>query len=337
MMKEAMFWKSRTEDRVQCDLCPHHCVIRPGARGLCNVRENREGKLYSLVYGRLSAEAVDPIEKKPLYHFLPGTAAFSIATRGCNFKCLYCQNCRLSQVQAGDRFEEDQRVQPRQLVQSALALACRSIAYTYTEPTVFFEYALAAAHLAAAQGLKNVFVTNGYITPEPLRAIAPSLHAANIDLKFMDDALYRTVCGARLQPVLDAIRLYHELGIWLEVTTLVVPTYNDTDDQLRRVADFIAGLDARIPWHVSAFRPAHRLTHLPPTPPAALRRAREIGRAAGLHYVYLGNVADDESGVTHCPACRAGVIRRPALGARPVGRLDGVCPQCGRQVPGVWT
>lgn len=335
-MKEAMFWEAGEEGSVRCGLCHHRCSIKPGRRGICAVRENREGKLVSLVYGHPTSSAVDPIEKKPLNHFLPGSDTFSIATRGCNFQCLHCQNCSISQVHAGEPVDRDRYVGPPLIVQSARRLGCRSISYTYTEPTVFFEYAYDTARLASASGLKNVFVTNGYITPEPLREIGPYLDAANIDLKFFSDELYRKVCGARLQPVLDTIRLYHELHIWIEVATLVIPGYNDSEDQLRGMAEFLAALDVRIPWHVTGFHPAYRLTEPPSTALETLQRAREIGFDAGLQYVYTGNMADDEGSTTRCPGCGAAVIRRPLARGLPTGRTDGHCPKCGRTVAGVW-
>ena len=331
-----MFWDVLPDGAVQCRLCHQHCRIRPGDRGLCGVRENREGMLYSLVYGRLTAQAVDPIEKKPLYHFLPGTTSLSIATRGCNFRCQYCQNCRISHVAPGEPLDRDMWVEPWQIVRTAVASGCRSISYTYTEPTIFFEYAYETARLAAAQGLRNVFVTNGYIAPEALREIEPSLDAVNVDLKFFSDKLYREVCGARLQPVLDMIRLYHELHVWLEVATLVIPTYNDTEDQLHRMAEFLAEVDVRIPWHLTAFQPLSKMARLPATPLSTLQRARQIGLGAGLRHVYLGNVRDEEGSTTWCPACGAAVVRRPLAGGPPLGSLAGVCPECGHSVLGVW-
>ncbi len=335
-MKKAMFWTAQANGAVTCNLCHHRCLIQADRRGICSVRENRDGILYPLVYERPSANAVDLVEKKPLYHFLPGTPTFSIATRGCNFKCLFCQNCRDAQVSPGKPLDQGKRVEPRQIVQAALALGCKSISYTYTEPTVFFEYAYDTARLAAEKNLKNVFVTNGYITPEPLREIAPWLDAANIDLKFFSDELYRTFCGARLQPVLDTIRLYHELGIWIEVTTLIIPSLNDADESLRRMAAFIADLDTGIPWHVTAFHPAYKLTDLPPTPLSTLRRAREIGLETGLQYVYTGNRIDDDGSTTRCPACAAVVIRRPARTARSEPRFRGSCHSCGHKLDGIW-
>jgi pyruvate formate lyase activating enzyme len=289
-MKEAMFWEKVEDGAVRCGLCYHRCVIRCGSRGLCEVRENRDGRLISLVYGHPAAKAVDPIEKKPLYHVLPGSRAYSIGTVGCNFRCLHCQNCSLSQAPADDDDRLPPWVPPETIVSQAKAHGCKSIAYTYNEPTIFFEYAYDIARLARDAGLKNLFVTNGYIMPEPLKTLAPVLDAANIDLKFFSDERYREVAGARLQPVLDTIRLYHALGIWIEITTLVIPGYNDDTTQLRGIAGFIAGIDPGIPWHVTAFHPAYRLLDARPTSVQELVKAEVIGREAGLKHVHIGNV-----------------------------------------------
>jgi pyruvate formate lyase activating enzyme len=334
-LKKALFWEPREEDRVQCNLCSHRCTIRPGRRGLCNVRENRGGVLYSLVYGKTTAQAVDPIEKKPLYHFLPGTKTFSIATRGCNFKCLHCQNCDISQVSSDETFGDNRAVMPEQIVNAAGTLGCRSISYTYTEPTVFYEYASETARLASNRGLRNVFVTNGYITPEALTRLAPSMDAANIDLKFFRDDLYRKVCGARLEPVLDTIRMCRDLDVWIEITTLIIPSYNDSDVQLRQIAAFIAGVDDRIPWHVSAFYPTYKLTDAPPTPPSVLEKAVRIGTAKGLKFIYMGNVNGRSD--TLCPSCRATVITRSVFTVRGEWVETGKCPGCGAEIPGIWT
>ncbi len=235
-MNEARFYERQESKRVKCHLCFHECLIKDGRRGICGVRENRDGTLFSLVYGKSISEAVDPIEKKPLFHFLPGTQIFSIATVGCNFKCLHCQNYSISQAPEGHGEIPGENLPPERIVFLAQQTGCQSIAYTYTEPTIFLEYAMDTAKLASLAGLKNVFVTNGYITPEALRAIKPYLDGANIDLKSFSDDFYRRVCGARLQPVLDSIRLYKELGIWIEVTTLVIPGYNDSEEELRKIA-----------------------------------------------------------------------------------------------------
>jgi pyruvate formate lyase activating enzyme len=333
-MKEAMFWEPQAKDRVRCNLCHHRCVILPGRRGICSVRENRGGVLYSLVYGKLTAQAVDPIEKKPLFHFLPGTGSFSIATRGCNFKCLHCQNCNISQVSASESFDEDGEVSPEQVVGAAKAYGCRSISYTYTEPTIFYEYVHDTACIAAEQGLKNVLVTNGYITPEALRHLAPYIDAANIDLKFFRDDLYRKVCSARLEPVLETIEAYHELGIWIEITTLVIPAYNDSEEQLRGIADFIANLNKDIPWHLSAFYPTYKLTDVPPTSVSILEKATEIGLAQGLKYVYVGNV--NKRSDTRCPECRTALVERSRFSVLSNRMDQGKCPKCGTAIAGVW-
>lgn len=334
--RPAMFWHSPDGREVVCGLCRHRCRIGPGRRGRCGWRVNRDGRLSALTYGRAAALAVDPVEKKPLYHFIPGSRTFSLAARGCNFSCLHCQNATLSDP-SGAPPSGDPWLPPEQVVGQALAHGCRAIAYTYTEPTVFFEYALDTAQLAAGRGLKNIFVSNGYISEPALRHIAPHLDAANIDLKFFDDALYREVCGARLNQVLESIELYHHLGIWMELTTLVIPGYNDDQRQLGQIAAFIAALDPEIPWHVTAFRPCHKMTETPPARLAGLMRARDIGRESGLAHVYTGNLPSAEGGITRCPGCSEVLLDRSGHGlARSVLGADGACPRCARRLPGVW-
>jgi pyruvate formate lyase activating enzyme len=328
-VKEASLYDPREEGKVRCRVCAHRCLILPGKRGLCGVRENREGLLYSLVYGKPIAVHVDPIEKKPLFHFLPGSASLSLATVGCNFRCLFCQNAEISQVE--DRKTIPGRdIPPEEIVEAAKNARCLSISYTYTEPTVFFEYARDIAFLADAQGLKNVFVTNGYMTGEVLEALHPHLHAANVDLKAFDDAFYRTYCGARLQPVLDTLRTMKRLGIWVEVTTLIIPTLNDGPESLRDLARFIAEeLGPETPWHISRFHPTYRLTDLPVTPLSTLKRAWEIGKEVGLYYVYTGNVPGDPAEKTYCRSCNALLLDRIGFSVRE-NRLKGKsCPRCG--------
>ncbi|MFO7871453.1 MAG: AmmeMemoRadiSam system radical SAM enzyme [Kiritimatiellia bacterium] len=335
-VKEAMFWKKREKGAVKCFLCRQECLIADGKRGLCRVRENRNGVLNSLVYGRATAASADPIEKKPLYHFLPGTRAFSIATRGCNFRCLHCQNCHIAHPSPEDDFTADRLVEPEQAVRMAAARDCRTVAYTYTEPTIFFEYAYDTARLATEKGMKNIFVTNAYIGSEALETITPFLHGANIDLKAFSDETYRKLCAARLQPVLDNIRLYYESGIWIEITTLVIPGWNDSDGELENIAGFIASVDTAIPWHVTRFSPAYRLADAPPTPVETLERALEAGRKAGLKYVYIGNIPHREATRTTCPECGAAVIDRSEFGLRPSTLADNHCPKCGYEIEGVW-
>jgi pyruvate formate lyase activating enzyme len=335
-MKEASFYTKGAEQIVHCSLCAHHCRIKPGDVGTCGVRRNDAGTLVSLVYGLTIAENVDPIEKKPLFHFLPGTRSFSIATAGCNFRYRHCQNADISQMPRDAGRIAGRPLSPEQAVERALAAGCASISYTYTEPTIFFEYAFDTAVLARRAGLRNVFVSNGYITAEPLRAIAPHLDAANIDLKSSSDAFYKSICGARLQPVLDALKLYRELGIWLEVTTLVIPGENDSDEDLGGCARFIAEqLGPDVPWHVSAFHPTYLLNDRPPTPAGTLRRARRLGQEAGLRFVYEGNIPG-EGEDTLCPGCKKPVVARFGFAVRENRLRDGRCPDCSTAVAGVW-
>ncbi len=328
-MKEAMLYGKIEEGRVHCALCAHRCRIRPGQRGICGVRENQDGVLYTLVYGRTISAAVDPIEKKPLYHFYPGSTAFSIATVGCNFSCTFCQNADISQAPRENRDLEGyaRDLPPEQVVALARRRGCRSIAYTYTEPTVFFEYAYDTARLATPAGIKNVFVTNGYMTPEALEMIGSDLHAANVDLKG-SDAFYRKLCGARQGPVLDAIRQMREMGVWVEVTTLVIPGHNDDDETLYDLAEFLVSVDPDMPWHLSRFSPRYNLLDAPPTPPQTLHRAAEIGAQAGLRYVYVGNVPGDEYEHTRCPECGAVCISRYGYQTRNLMGDGTTCPNC---------
>jgi pyruvate formate lyase activating enzyme len=318
---------------VHCFLCAHHCRIAPGESGLCGVRENKDGVLYTLVYGRPVSTAVDPIEKKPLFHFLPGSRSLSLATVGCNFTCAFCQNSEISQMPRDQGRVVGRLLTPRQVVEEALVENCASISYTYTEPTVFYEYARDCARLASAEGIKNVFVTNGYMTAEMLADIDGDLHAANVDLKSFSDDFYRELVGARLMPVLDSIRRLHEMGAWIEVTTLLIPGRNDGEDELRALASFLVSLSPDIPWHVSRFYPAYNLMDVPATPVASLERALRLGREAGLHYVYAGNVPGHQSESTVCPACGEVVIERQGFRMVRNGISEGGCSQCGTKLP----
>ncbi len=330
MVQEAMFYKRLENNKVQCLLCSHYCKILPGKRGICRVRENQEGALNTLNYRKLIAANIDPIEKKPLFHFYPGSKSYSVATMGCNFRCLHCQNWSISQPERD--IIEGQVVSPERIVQNALDSDCLSISYTYTEPTIFYETALEIARLARNKGLKNIFVTNGYISPDALNHIAPYLDAANIDLKAMSDTFYRKVCGARLEPVLDRIKQYYELGIWVEITTLIIPGYNDEDDELGEIAQFIADIDKEIPWHISAFYPTYKLNNAPPTPVSTLQRAYKIGKDKGLHYVYEGNVGEGEN--TLCPSCGKTIITRKYFSTNNKIK-NGKCPFCGEEIRGI--
>ena len=334
-MKEAMFYES-LEGKARCRLCNHQCVITEGKRGICSVRENRGGRLYSLVYGRSVATGIDPIEKKPFFNFYPGSTAYSISTAGCNFRCLNCQNWEISQMPKGKEGKiVGEELLPEKIVTEAGSRGCRSIAYTYTEPTIFFEYAYDTAKLAHKEGIKNVFVTNGYTSSEAIKEIAPFLDAANIDLKGYSEDFYHEVCGAKLQPVLDNIRLYKELGVWVEVTTLLIPGYSDDENQLKGIAAFIKSVDENIPWHVTAFYPAFKLLDVPPTSVESLRKARDLGLKAGLRYVYEGNVPGEGGENTYCYSCGEPVIKRYGLEIIENKLTDGKCPKCKIQIDGV--
>ncbi len=334
-MHEAMLWEPMPEGKVGCLLCSHRCKIPDGGRGICHVRENRGGVLYTLVYDRVIARNVDPIEKKPLYHFHPRSYSYSIATPGCNFRCLFCQNADISQLPGESGRIPGAPIPPEEIVEEAARSECRSISYTYTEPTIFFELAYDTARIAHGRGIKNVFVTNGYITKEALTVIRPYLDAANIDLKGMSEPFYRKVCGARLGHVLEAIRLYHEMGIWVEITTLVIPGHNDSPEELGKLARFIASLDTDIPWHVTRYHPTYKMTDRPITPVETLREARRIGIDAGLKYVYEGNVPGSRGENTCCPACGRILIGRFGYATSEYHVSGGRCGYCGEKIAGV--
>jgi len=334
-MKEAMFYRRLDDGKVRCDLCAHRCVIQDGERGFCGVRENRSGTLYSLVYGRAIATHIDPIEKKPLFHYRPGSYSLSVATVGCNFRCRHCQNADLSIRPIENQHITGQNIAPEELVATARRSRCTSISYTYTEPTVFFEYALETAQEASQQGLGNVFVTNGYMTEEALRTVAPVLDAANVDLKAFSEDHYEHICQARLGPVLDTLRLMKELGIWVEVTTLLIPTVNDSEKELRQIAEFILQLGPEVPWHISRFYPAFRMNDLPPTSAESVRRGREIGLETGLKYVYTGNLPGDDGESTFCPQCGQRVLHRYGYVIEESQLQQGRCSQCQTVIDGI--
>ncbi|MGB8953072.1 MAG: AmmeMemoRadiSam system radical SAM enzyme [Candidatus Aminicenantales bacterium] len=336
MIKEAMLYKALEGGKVSCFLCSHRCEVAPSKFGVCGVRENQDGKLVTHVFGEVIAAHVDPIEKKPFYHFLPGTTSFSIATMGCNFQCPFCQNWEISQAskkeKAGSR---GYKLMPEDVVREAKAQGCRSISYTYTEPTIFFEFAYETARLAKQDGLGNNFVTNGFMTAEALETIQPYLDAANVDLKAFREETYKKVCKARLQPVLDSIRRMRKLDIWVEVTTLVVPGMNDSEEELRDIARFIAGVDPDIPWHISRFHPDYQYTDVRPTPMGTLRQACALGKEAGLRYVYIGNVLGDSED-TLCPGCRKPLIRRNGFWVEENKVKNSRCPFCGTAIAGIF-
>jgi pyruvate formate lyase activating enzyme len=334
---EAFLYEKLEEKKVLCILCAHACVIKPGRRGICGVRQNSDGNLETLVFGRLIARHVDPIEKKPLFHLLPGSRSYSIATVGCNFKCRFCQNADIAQMPS-DRSGAivGSPCSPEAVVADALEQGCQSIAYTYTEPTVYFEFAFETARLASAKGLKNVFVTNGFMSREALEMASPYLDAANVDLKAFSDDFYKTRCSARLEPVKETLRRMKALDKLVEVTTLIIPGLNDDPEELRRLAGFIADdLGPETPWHISRFHPTYKLTDRPPTPVETLITASEIGKQAGLQYVYMGNVPGRGGESTYCHQCGALLIER--LGFTVVRNIiqDNGCPECRTPVYGV--
>lgn len=327
-MKEAMLYEVTSDGRVRCLLCSHYCTLSDGMRGRCGVRECRDGKLFSLVNDRVVALHVDPIEKKPLFHFLPGSNSLSLATMGCNFRCQFCQNHSISQLPPDLNSIPGEEVSPEELAQMAEDRDCRSISYTYTEPTVFYELARATGILARRRGVKNVFVSNGYMSRETLASSQEFLDAANVDLKSYSDEFYRRYCGARLQPVLDSIRTLAAAGIWVEVTTLVIPGLNDSETELRQIAEFLVSVTPSLPWHVSAFHPDYKLLDRPPTSAAILEKAWELGRRAGLKYIYCGNVPGHPAENTYCPGCGQLLIERRGFAVRRNLLQTSRCPSC---------
>jgi len=333
--KEAMFYSKLEDSKVRCFLCNHRCVIGEGKRGICGVRENHGGRLDTLVYGKVIARHVDPVEKKPLFHFMPGSFSYSIATVGCNFRCLHCQNWEISQFTKSSKEIPGEDMTPEEIVEEAKRYNCASISYTYTEPTIFAEFAYDTAKLAKKEGIKNVFVTNGYITPEALKEIAPYLDAANIDIKGFSEEFYKKVCGAKLEHVLESVKLYHKLGVWIEIATLIIPGYNDKDEELRALAGFIKNISENIPWHVTRFHPDFKLTEPPPTPVETLIRARNIGKEAGLKYVYVGNVPGESGENTFCHACGELLVERYIFTITKNKIKNSACPKCGAKVSGI--
>jgi pyruvate formate lyase activating enzyme len=335
----AMYWRSLGDGRIKCDLCPVRCVLWPGRRGACKVRVNLDGKLYSLVHSRIAGLGVDPIEKKPLFHVLPGSGAYSIATVGCNLGCIFCQNWEISQADPVEFHSDPRRrlVQtPEEVVARAKSSGCTSIAFTYTEPTVFYEYMLETAKLAKAEGLKTLLITCGYINPEPLRELAPYLDAANVDLKGFSEKFYQTYCGGTLAPVLETLKTLRKMGVWVEVTNLVVPGANDTDEMLRKLCEWMRdNLGDETPVHFSRYHPDYKLRR-PATPAKTLKRAKTIAKETGLKYVYIGNYCVPDGETTFCPKCGREIIARVGYRIRANNIVDGKCPSCETEIPGRW-
>jgi pyruvate formate lyase activating enzyme len=335
-MKVALFFEPLENNRVKCNLCSHNCIIADGKLGVCNVRENKGGELFTLVYGETISQNIDPIEKKPLYHFYPGSKSYSIATPGCNFRCQWCQNWEIAHMPRERGLISGSHTSPKSIIDQVIANGCQSISYTYTEPTIFFEFAYDIARKANSLGILNVLVTNGFMTPEMLNMISPYLDAANVDIKAFKEKTYQKFIGARLQPVLDNLVLMKNLDIWVEITTLVIPGINDDLEELEQIAKFIyQELGPNTPWHISRFFPHYHLSNVPPTSISTLNLARDIGMDVGLKYVYLGNVVGESN--TKCHHCGDVLIQRQGYWV-PENRLQyGICPNCGTPIPGVWS
>ena len=328
-MKEALLYRKIDNKNVRCNLCAHHCQIAPGKTGICKVRKNIDGTLFTLVYGRAIAKHIDPIEKKPLYHFYPGSKTLSIGTLGCNFHCSFCQNCGISQIKNEQNIAQGLFTTPEEIVEEAQKCGCKSIAYTYNEPTIFFEYAFDTAGIALQRGIKNVFVSNGYMSQEMIDKITPRLDAINIDLKTFNDITYQQLTGGRLQPVLESLRKIAATKIRLEVTTLIIPGINDSPQELFEIANFIANeLGKNVPWHITRFFPAFKLTQLPPTPLNSLFIAKETGLKAGLNHIYIGNISAEKEQNTTCPNCDTTLIERKGYHFISNRIENGLCPKC---------
>lgn len=337
MKKQALFYKKLKNKIVQCQLCPHFCTIKNRERGKCRVRENQDGKLISLVYGRPCSLNLDPIEKKPLYHFLPGEQALSIATAGCNLSCKHCQNWEISQSKPEEI--PSQEISPKQVIEEAKKQKIKIISYTYTDPIIFYEYVLDIAKLAKKQKpeIKNMIVSNGFINPEPLKKLCEYINGANIDLKSLSDDFYKKICGARVKPVLESLKILKQEGIWLEITNLLIPTLNDKTSDIKKLVSWIKkNLGTRVPIHFTAFYPTYKLSHLQSTSIETLKKARKTALAEGLKYVYTGNLPDEEGDSTFCPKCKKLLIKRRLFSVIENNLKQGKCGYCNEKIDGVW-
>jgi len=331
----ALHQEKLPDNVVRCHLCPYNCMIHEGNYGICQTRVNHQGELYSLAYGNPCSISVDPIEKKPLFHFFPGTKIYSLATTGCNFRCLNCQNWHISQSSPSAMDHYD--LAPEEVVQQALHQSTNSIAFTYTEPTVFYEYVYDTAKIAHEKGVKTVLISNGFINEKPLLDLCPYLDAANIDLKCFDDAVYRQLTGGRLQPVLDTLKTLKENGVWLEITNLLVPGYSDSPKMIQSMCDWlIENGFADTPLHFSRFFPTYKLSQLPPTDEAVLIQTKEIAEKSGMKYVYIGNIPGLHGENTYCPDCKQMLIKRIGYVVKKNLIHNGRCTFCGEPVAGVW-
>ena len=340
MSNTAWLSKKLNSGKILCQACAHACKLDEDEYGICGVRKVQNGELKLLVYGVAAAVNIDPIEKKPLFHFLPQSRAFSVGTVGCNLSCKFCQNYTISQYpKEHDHQITGQKFLPEDIVNLALENRCESIAYTYNEPIVFFEYTYDTAKLAHKKGLKNIYVTSGYETHKAIDLLEPYIDGMNIDIKSFNNEFYENICGAKLKPVLETVKYAHSKGIWVEITTLLIPNKNDSDEEIRSIAAFIASVDPSIPWHLSAFHPMYKMLDVPRTPKSTLRRAYKIAQEEGLKYIYVGNIDDEDYESTYCPNCNNRVIdRRGHIGQYVINNLNknGTCPQCNCSIEGVW-
>jgi pyruvate formate lyase activating enzyme len=334
-IREAMHFKKLEEDRVECEICPRECKVAPKERGYCGVRENEGGVYKTLVYGRACSANVDPIEKKPLSHFLPGSKALSIATAGCNVECKFCQNWEISQFRPEQIRDMD--LQPEMLVREAIHRKIESIAFTYSEPVIFYEYMHDTAKLAKEKGVASVMISNGYIKEKPMSQLCEHLSAVKIDLKAFTEKFYKDICSGKLQPVLDTLKLLKKNGMWFEIVVLIIPTLNDSEKEISEMCAWVfSELGPGVPIHFSRFHPTYKIKNLPPTPISTLTRAREIALAAGLHYPYIGNVPGHDGESTFCPCCKKRIVRRVGFGVLDIAIDDGKCKHCSCPIPGVW-
>lgn len=335
-MKKAYLFDEEEELKVKCSLCRHRCTIKPGKRGFCMVRENQDGILRTLVYDKIAAVNIDSIEKKPLFHFAPGSRAFSFGTMGCNFRCSFCQNYQLSQIQDNSGRIIGEQYEPGELVGLAVKENCKSIAYTYSEPTIFYELARDAMVKAHEADLYNVFVTNGYMTPEMIDDSKGLMDGANVDIKAFNEDFYKKFINAKLQGVLDSAKRLKENGVWLEITTLLIPGENDDPDELRELASFIKQeLGKETPWHISRFHPSYKEGAIPPTPSESLHKAAETGKEQGLDHVYLGNMPPNTYENTYCPKCGELIIERVGYTIANYRIQSGSCALCSAEIAGV--
>ncbi len=342
-MKKAILYKKLADNKVQCFACSHKCIINEEQTGICGVRQNKQGDLYLLVHNKPISVNIEPVEKKPLFQLLPGEKIFSLGTIGCNFGCEFCQNWEISQLpktidtirQTG--YERQQETWTSEIIiQHCLESKIPMIAYTYNEPTIWTEYAYEIMKLAKEKGIKNVWVSNGFMSQETLDLISPYLDAINIDLKSFSEYFYKNICKARLEPVKENIKKIHEKGIWLEVTTLIIPGINDSDKELQQIAEFLNNISENIPWHISAFYPGYKMVDISSTPKESLIKAYQIGKQAGLKYVYIGNTPDAEYESTYCPKCNFLLIKRLGLDMIENKIQNGKCPKCNTEIKGIF-